>query len=372
MPFYKGRWFFIALCFFANTASAEIPERLHYQGHLTNAAGDAIDCPDTIQCAESYILTFRFYATPGAEMAMWEETHINVPIYQGIFHVALGSETALTASDLAESRYLGITINEVGELLPRQALASAPFAMRATLAEQSLEAENASQLGGLEAAEYILSPDLKDGDDDTLQSLTCLAGAVPVWTGTAWACGTDQVGGEDTTLSEEDVDAMVANNDYAAQSQLNSISNNLNVVSGNLEAAMNTLEGIQSELNLLDGATTANSTNITTLQSLVTGIQTDLSTLQTNVGTLAPITTVASLGCGSGQVAKWDGASWACGDDIGGAVGTTDPNPVTAHPLAKCISTRSVMLSVSATGPTIVKSSSVPKCVPPPARWSAT
>jgi hypothetical protein len=156
------------------------------------------------------------------------------------------------------------------------------------------------------------------------------------------------VGGDDTTLSEEEVDTMVANNGYAAQTDLDLLANNLNVVSGNLEAALNTLEGVQSELSTLDATTGSNSANIDALQSLVTGIQADISTLQSNVGALAPIAisgsftslvdvplgladgdddVVAGLSCAAGQVPKWDGAAWSCADDVGGAVGTSEPAP---------------------------------------------
>ncbi len=51
-------------------AFGEVPSRLHYQGHLTNAAGEAVDCPDTIQCDTSYNLTFRLYDDPSAEVSI--------------------------------------------------------------------------------------------------------------------------------------------------------------------------------------------------------------------------------------------------------------------------------------------------------------
>ena len=43
---------------------AEVPQTLHYNGYLTNAAGEAVDCADAIQCEQQYDLTFRLSPRP--------------------------------------------------------------------------------------------------------------------------------------------------------------------------------------------------------------------------------------------------------------------------------------------------------------------
>ena len=204
------------VCFTWNLAAAEVPQQLHYQGYITNAAGDAVDCPDPIQCADSINITFKLYEDALSTVSVWQETHLAMAVYQGSFHASLGSETLLEPADVASSRWMGISINGGNEMAPRQKLSSAPFAMHAENAGQAEVAINATQLGGIDAAEYVLPEDLQDGDADSLGALSCAIDAVPKWNGSAWYCGLDG-GGDDTTLTESEVDAMVANNGYAAQ-----------------------------------------------------------------------------------------------------------------------------------------------------------
>ena len=43
--------------------SAAVPTQLHYNGYLTNAVGEGVDCPDALQCAETFSLTFHVHDT---------------------------------------------------------------------------------------------------------------------------------------------------------------------------------------------------------------------------------------------------------------------------------------------------------------------
>ena len=36
----------VLVIFFTQEAIADVPEQLHYQGHLVNGAGEAVDCTD--------------------------------------------------------------------------------------------------------------------------------------------------------------------------------------------------------------------------------------------------------------------------------------------------------------------------------------
>jgi cysteine-rich repeat protein len=201
----------------------------------------------------------------------------------GIFHLKIGSETALSSSDLENTRWLGITINNGEELNPRQQISSAAFALRAEMAEHSAEAINATQLGGLPASDYVLSPDLQDGDDDTLGALTCGVDAVPKWSGSAWYCGSDLSGSSDTTLTEEQVDAMVANNDYSTGAH-----------------TTDTTLSDEQVLNIVTGA------------GHVPGAHT--------------ADTMNSLSCAEGEVAQWDGSTWICASG-GSKLPVAEPTP---------------------------------------------
>jgi hypothetical protein len=216
------------------SASAEVPQQLHYNGYLTNAVGEAVDCPDPIQCDVLFDLTFRLYGSSEGGVAMWEELYAAMPIFGGSFHVVLGTVNPINPELLDGSTWLAVKVNENLEMNPRQKIVSAAYALKAGTSEQAALADNATQLGGLEAADYAtqatlsqlqteldpvategLPADLADGDNDTLGELVCGPDMLPKMTSLGWACGTDDAGELDTKLTEEEVDAMVANNGYA-------------------------------------------------------------------------------------------------------------------------------------------------------------
>ena len=233
--------------FGATVLQAAVPQELHYNGYLTNAVGEAIECSDAIQCPSMFNLNFRLYAEESGEEVLWQEDHVGVPMYQGSFHVILGSNEALSTNTISGPLWLGIRVNGGAELTPRQKLTAAPFAYRAALSD---EAANATKLGGMTPSDYAsqaslneiesnLAPvataglpgDLADGDDDTLGSLVCAEGQIPKANASGiWVCGSDvdtDTTIEDSKLTEEEVDAFVANNGYASQDSLSALQTSL-------------------------------------------------------------------------------------------------------------------------------------------------
>ena len=383
----------------ALSAHAEVPQQLHYNGYLTNAVGDPVDCPDAIQCDAEYDLTFRLYGSPDEGAILWEESHSGVPLFNGTFSLLLGNAVPMSSEVINGSLWLGVKVNEQPEMTPRQKVVSAAFALRAAQSDQAQEAVNASQLGGMNPGDYAtqntvielqtsLSPvatdglpeDLADGDDDTLGSMTCGVGMVPkVSSFGTWTCANDEAGAdmEDTTLSESQVDDMVANNGYAAQTEL--------------EAAQAALTELQNVVNSLDTSTDLDISNIqtqlTALETALTAAQSDLAaettarenadnaeataraakdsefetslgteitarvsgdeTLQANIdaldASLSPIAkgglppdladgddntdTLAALSCADGQVAQRQGETWVCATQTTTQLETTEPAP---------------------------------------------
>jgi hypothetical protein len=179
--------------FMASATAAGVPEQLHYSGYLTNEIGEPIDCPDPVQCPVQYTLVFRLYDEASGGNELWEETYSEISIYGGSFHVVLGESNPISAGILDGPVWVGITVNDNAEMVPRQRVVSAAFALRAGSADQADEATNATQLGGVAAIDYAsattvselqtnLAPvattgsfndlvdvpaDLADGDDDT-------------------------------------------------------------------------------------------------------------------------------------------------------------------------------------------------------------
>lgn len=93
-------------------ASAEIPQKISYQGLLQNGSGQTVVDGD-------YTLTFKLYSTQSSETTLWEETQV-VNVINGIFNVFLGTTVPLGADDLG--LWLGIQIDSEDELSPRTEL----------------------------------------------------------------------------------------------------------------------------------------------------------------------------------------------------------------------------------------------------------
>ena len=305
---------FIFLFWGSNVSWAEVPQELHYQGYLTNAVGEGVDCPDPIQCTDSINLTFRLYDSPNVEQALWTEIHVGVPFYDGTFHASLGASTSLTPETIENARWLGVSINDSPEMSPRQKLASSAFALHAKRAEQSLEAANATQLGGLPASEYILSDDLKDGDDDTLGDLACAPGMVPKATASGWICDIDQLGATDTTLSDEEVLAIVAGGGYVTGPH--TIDTNTQLSEAEVDAFVaNNDYASQTALDTLSVglAPIANSGSFNDLVEVPAGLAD------------GDDDTMNGLSCAENEVPKWDGSSWTCAPYNSGIQATSTP-----------------------------------------------
>ena len=109
-----------AMLLFALAAFA-IPQLINYQGQLTAPDGTSLDTTVSI--------TFRILDAPAGGTNLWTETHPLVTVTGGLFHVKLGSVTPL--SDLfAANRWLGITVGNNTEMVPRQQIVSVAHAYR--------------------------------------------------------------------------------------------------------------------------------------------------------------------------------------------------------------------------------------------------
>lgn len=106
--------------FLISPSSAQDTLLISYQGHLTDDGGNPITGSPSI--------TFSIY--DGAGVSKWTESHASVQVDDGLFSVMLGSQTALPYSIFTgEDLYLGISIGEDAEILPRTLLASTPGAV---------------------------------------------------------------------------------------------------------------------------------------------------------------------------------------------------------------------------------------------------
>jgi hypothetical protein len=116
--------------------SKTVPPYLNYQGTLRDAEGKPI--------SGVHKLTFRIYddVTDPLPEARWMEEHAQVTVRNGQFSVLLGNTTPIPPTLFSgPDRFIGITLDGLDEMVPRQRFASAPFAMYADHAT-SLTAPN--------------------------------------------------------------------------------------------------------------------------------------------------------------------------------------------------------------------------------------
>ncbi len=70
--------------------SQTVPDLLDYQGSITDATG--------VPLTENVSISFAIYGVETGGSAFWSETHTNVNVFDGLFHVLLGSVTSLPES----------------------------------------------------------------------------------------------------------------------------------------------------------------------------------------------------------------------------------------------------------------------------------
>jgi hypothetical protein len=160
----------VALLVFAFTsqAVAQAPASLPVQGYLTDTEGTPLE--------GTADLTFTIYNASGESIFTTTQT---ASLERGAFSVLLGGQG--NALDLALFRdnsvlELGISVDGGEELSPRFEIATSPFAGFAQYAG------DAATLEGLAATDFARA-------SDSLGGLSCSAGDVPTWDGSAWGCG---------------------------------------------------------------------------------------------------------------------------------------------------------------------------------------
>lgn len=110
------------LSIFTGITAAQVPEKINYQGVLTDLNGSKV--PDG-----TYALLFRLYTTPEAEKAVWAESQ-SVSIKNGLFNVNLGDITPLSM-DFDRPYWLGISVNGGDEMKPRIELTASAYSLNA-------------------------------------------------------------------------------------------------------------------------------------------------------------------------------------------------------------------------------------------------
>jgi hypothetical protein len=112
--------FFLFLIFFSTILFAQVPQKLSYQGILTDQYG-------VIVADNIFTLTFRLYSTESGGTPVWEESQ-SVQVTGGIFNAILGKINPLNIS-FSSPYYLGITVAAGSELIPRIEMTSTGYSL---------------------------------------------------------------------------------------------------------------------------------------------------------------------------------------------------------------------------------------------------
>jgi hypothetical protein len=93
---------------------------MNYQGYLTDGSGKPLN--------GTYDLEFQLFDDILAGSMEWgPETHIDVPVTNGIFQVVLGTFVTLYPNDFDEALFLAVAVDGT-DVTPRQPLHSVPYA----------------------------------------------------------------------------------------------------------------------------------------------------------------------------------------------------------------------------------------------------
>jgi hypothetical protein len=126
----------------AGTAYTEVPQKINYQGRLTdNVTGDPR--------VGSHSMTFRLYDEAAEGSELWSESHVVVADSAGVIAVILGGTAPI---DIAFDGPTWLEVEVMGEVLsPRRELVSVPYAFRSS---------EADSLDGHSAGEFVLKGEI--------------------------------------------------------------------------------------------------------------------------------------------------------------------------------------------------------------------
>ena len=129
-------WLLALVLVVAGRALAVVPSTVSYQGYLTNPDGSPVEVTTDI--------TFRLYNVDAGGVPGWEDT-LSVTVDKGLFSVELGAGSPFPLGLFDNPLWLGIDVENDGEMSPRRPFDSVAFAFKADDA-LTLEGQGAASL----------------------------------------------------------------------------------------------------------------------------------------------------------------------------------------------------------------------------------
>jgi len=120
----------------AGRVEAQVPKLMTYQAVLTDGAGQPITGPKGV--------SFKIYEIEAGGVFIWTETQNVVPAAGGLVNVVLGQYEPINLP-FDKQYWLGISIDNAPELIPRVRLTTSPYAFRAMYVDTANFAVNAGR-----------------------------------------------------------------------------------------------------------------------------------------------------------------------------------------------------------------------------------
>ena len=113
----------LALLISVSAMAAVVPGQINYQGFLTAPTGAPLDTVVNI--------TFNIYQDAAGGLTLWNETHNNVQVTNGLFDAHLGETLPLSSNTFwRDSLWLGVTVGTNSEMTPRIRFLAVPYSYR--------------------------------------------------------------------------------------------------------------------------------------------------------------------------------------------------------------------------------------------------
>ncbi len=151
----------LVLVMLLSVISAAQTSVITYQGKLTEVGAPSNG---------SFDFTFKLFTTPSEGSPSITVFAEDVPVTAGIFTVNLNFGTLAFTANPPPDYFIEIAVRPGAStstyttLSPRQPLTSSPYAIQAIRASSAAVADNAEQLGGVNASEYVQTTDTRMND----------------------------------------------------------------------------------------------------------------------------------------------------------------------------------------------------------------
>ena len=111
----------LVIDFMTVAARAEAPKLINFQGVLLDSRGNRV--------SQTVSMVFTIYDQKEGGQALWRENHDKVEVVSGLYNIHLGESESLDKYLFNDKRFLGISINNGEEMIPRILITGAPYAL---------------------------------------------------------------------------------------------------------------------------------------------------------------------------------------------------------------------------------------------------